>query len=547
MRSPALTALTAAGPSAWARLTALARMEKRELAVVFVLAAGLGLLSLAVPITAQAVIRTVAIGGMGQQLVVLGGVLTVGLLFAVLLEVAQMVAVEAVSRRLFLRVVDDFAERMVGLDRARVGSATAAERVHRFFDIVTVEKTAAAWLFDGLAATLKITVGLALLAAYHPWLLLLDLVIIGAVGLILSAAGRGAMQSAIEESKRKYALAAWLERLAEDDGNHWGGQGSDRAAAHNQGLAGAWLQARRRHFRALMWQVSGMLVLQVAVSVAVLVLGGLLVLNRELDLGQLVAAELVTAATVAALGKVGKLLGKGYDLLAAIDKIGAVVDLPVAASGDDLPTAGALTARVTNTAPWPMFDVRPQEPVAVLEGQGGAGGALVACLAGFADPPRGAILLAETDIADLDRDALTDRVRRIRPLPIATGTVKELLGAHLRPDCSKGELRAALAEVGLVARIDRLPRGLDTEIQRDGVLSPAERVLLDTAALRLSQPGLVVVDGALDALDDTSRQAVLGVLCDPDGPWSVLVRTARPEVAQLFNTRISLPMPSEAS
>ena len=64
-------------------------------------------------------------------------------------------------------------------------------------------------------------------------------------------------------------------------------------------------------------------------NTGVLALGGFLVVTGELTLGQLVASEIIVAAVVASFARLGKQLESFYDLLAAVEKVGTLFDLPV--------------------------------------------------------------------------------------------------------------------------------------------------------------------------------------------------------------------------
>ena len=105
--------------------------------------------------------------------------------------------------------------------------------------------------------------------------------------------------------------------------------GSAHALRRSDELARDYLGARLKHFKYLFRQILGALGLQAVASALLLGLGGWLVINRQLTLGQLVAAELIVTAVVAAIAKFGKHLEAWYDLLASMDKLGQLVDLPL--------------------------------------------------------------------------------------------------------------------------------------------------------------------------------------------------------------------------
>ena len=109
-----------------------------------------------------------------------------------------------------------------------------------------------------------------------------------------------------------------------------------------------------KHFRILLRQIIGSFALQAIASSALLGIGGWLVIERQLTLGQLVASELIVALMVSAFTKFGKQLEVFYDLVAAIDKLGALVDLPLERAGGEatLPPCRAGGACAARRARW---------------------------------------------------------------------------------------------------------------------------------------------------------------------------------------------------
>jgi len=68
--------------------------------------------------------------------------------------------------------------------------------------------------------------------------------------------------------------------------------------------------------------------LQAVASALLLAVGGWLVLQGQLTIGQLVAAEIVVSSVLAGVAKLGKQLESYYDLATALEKLGTVTDLP---------------------------------------------------------------------------------------------------------------------------------------------------------------------------------------------------------------------------
>ena len=161
---------------------------------------------------------------------------------------------------------------------------------------------------------------------------------------IVVVQGRGAVATAIKESKAKHALEAWLEHLAAHLVTFKSAGGAAYAVRRSHRLLESYLGYRSQHFAILIRQTVSSFALKAVASSALLGIGGWLVISRQLTLGQLVASELVVAGMLSAFTKFGKQLEVYYDLCAALDKLGGLIDLPLERSGGDadLPGDGPL-------------------------------------------------------------------------------------------------------------------------------------------------------------------------------------------------------------
>ena len=308
-------------PDPWSRLWSLLALERPILRSLIVYAVMLGALSLAVPISVQVLVNTIAMGSLLQPLIILSVLLLGVLTLSGSVYLIEHYAVELLQRRLFVRVAEDLSRRLTALtdesrDRVRKGRLT-----HRFFEVITLQKSASKLLMDGLSVALQTLVGMTLLGFYHPALLAFDIVLIAALIVVLLL-GYGAVDSAVEESAAKYKVAKCVEAIVE--GNIDAEESVQLADTYTR----TYLGARRTHYRTLFRQLAGGVVIQVIALVSLLGLGGWLVMKGELTLGQLVAAELVVGAVGASFVKLGKMFESAYDLLASLDKLGGLIDLP---------------------------------------------------------------------------------------------------------------------------------------------------------------------------------------------------------------------------
>ncbi|HMP02974.1 MAG TPA: ATP-binding cassette domain-containing protein [Gemmatales bacterium] len=541
------------GPPPLRRLLGLLRPEWRDIFIVVIYALGIGVLSLATPITAAALVNNVAFGIMLQPLIVLCIVLAICLFAAAMIRLAKHFVVEGLQQRLFARVVADLAWRLPRVRATAFDRQHGPELVNRFFDVLTVQKSAATLLIDGVSLVLQATAGLLLLAWYHHLLLAFDILLVGVLLFILFGLGRGAVQSAIAQSRAKYAVASWIEEMARHPLAFKLAGGADLALQRADAVAQNWLQARRAHFRIVMRQFTGGLMLQLIASVLLLGLGGWLVINQQLSLGQLVAAEIIVTLVVSSFSKFGKQLEAFYDLLAAVDKLGHMFSLPLERSTGTLVPARSGPAAVSIQNVSFMYDgsqrpvlngfslnVAPGERVAILGPNGAGKSTLIDLIVGLRTPLQGFVEFNGVDVRDFALESLRLQVGTVKNIEIFEGSILENV-RMARADVDLEEVRRALYEVGLLADVLDLPDGLGTQLWTGGVplsLGQAQRLMLARAIV--GHPRLLILDEVLDDMDRELRDEVLPAILRRDAPWTLLVVTHSHEVARLCDRQVEV-------
>jgi len=526
------------------RLRALLGGERRTLWVAVVYSVVIGLLSLVLPVAVQALVNTIAFGSALQPLVVLTLFVFVALGFNTLMNTFRAGVVEIIQRSIFARVSTDVTWRLLRVRADAFDRYHGPELVNRFFDTVTVQKSAALLLIDGLSILMQTLIGMLLLAIYHPWLLAFDVLLIGAMLIIIFVLGRGAVATSIGESKAKYALEAWLEQLAAHLVTFKSAGGSEYAMLRSQRLLEDYLTYRAKHFRILVRQIIGSFALQAVASSALLGIGGWLVIDRQLTLGQLVASELVVAGMLSAFTKFGKQLEVFYDLCAAIDKLGQLVDLPLERTGGEAvpeatgPMAVAMQGLEVQYADGtrPALTVRewriePGERVGVTGPNGSGKSTLADVLFGLRTQTAGSVRVDGVDLRSVPLDALRRDVALVRGVELFPGTVLDNVRLG-RDHLSHADVSRALEDVGVLDELLAMPRGLDSELHPHGrPLSHRQACRLMIARAIAGRPRLVILDGALDQIDQRDeREQLVKILFAADAPWTLLCVTERPDL-----------------
>jgi ABC-type bacteriocin/lantibiotic exporter with double-glycine peptidase domain len=525
------------------RLRALLRAERSTLWVAVVYSVVIALLALVVPIAVQSLVNTIAFGSVIQPLVVLTLFVFVALGFSTVMNALRAGVVEIIQRSVFARVATDVTWRLLRVRADAFDRYHGPELVNRFFDTVTVQKAAALLLIDGLSILMQTAIGMVLIAFYHPWLLAFDVVLVAAMLVIVFVLGRGAVPTAIGESKAKFALQGWLEHLAEHLVTFKSAGGAEYARVRSQRLLEDYLSYRRKHFRILLRQIVGSFALQAGASAALLGVGGWLVIERQLTLGQLVASELVVAGMLSAFTKFGKQLEVFYDLAAAIDKLGSLVDLPLERAGGEATIAAtgpaALAVRdldvgyangVRRAVAIDALDIAPGQHIGITGPNGSGKSTLADVLFGLRAQTSGSVRLDGVDLRSLSLPELRRHVALVRAVELFPGTVMENVRLG-RDHLSHAQVVEALQAVDLLEELLALPDGLDTELHPHGrPLSSRQACRLMIARAVAGRPRLLVLDGALDPVDDDLRDKLAETLLAADAPWTVVCITERADL-----------------
>jgi putative ABC transport system ATP-binding protein len=537
--------------SPFQRLLSLLRPEGTDIAVVALFSIVVGVLSLATPITVEALVNTVAFGRYLQPLFILALMLFTFLGFAAILKGLQTYIAEIIQRRIFVRVVAYLAERLPRVNRDVFAKGHGPELLNRFFEVITVQKSAALLVLDGITIVITAVIGMIVLAFYHPFLLGFDLMLVAAVLFVVFALGRGAVDSAIEESYKKYAVASWLQQLALYPTTFKLAGGLPQAMEKADDLTVAYLAARKSHFRILARQIVFTLGLQALAGAVLLGIGGFLVINGQLTLGQLVASELIVAVVVGSFAKLGKHMESYYDLLSACDKLGHLFDLPTERSEGIAPPRHSLGARVqlhhvelelggvARSLPLTMT-VEPGERVALTGPAGSGKSSILEMLYALEEPAHGYVEFDSLDLRSVAPQRLREQVALVHSIEILAGTIAENVHLH-RADVSHQQVRSALEAVGLWNEIMAFNGGLETHLPvGGGTLSNSQAIRLMLARAIAGRPRLILIDSLLDQLCETHLHCVFDAIATADRSCTVILVTSRESLLDLCDRTIPL-------
>jgi putative ABC transport system ATP-binding protein len=282
------------------------------------------------------------------------------------------------------------------------------------------------------------------------------------------------------------------------------------------------------------------MVMQVIAATVLLALGGYLVIAGEMTLGQLVAAELIVTVILGSFAKLGKDLESYYDLMASVDKLGKLFDLPVERV-DKLqlarrPGAYGLTLVDMKLDGKSQQSVNIEFPAGKTYAVYGASdlhrGKLIEALVGQIKPSAGHVLLDDFRVDAISAESLQEKISLVREIELFDGTVDENLRMG-RESVGSAEANEVANRMGLRKTLAALPDGWNSRVSICGYpLSEDQAIRLVLARALISKPAVLFIDGLLDRLSDDSTEDVLSILESYETDTTIVVSTGRRAIAR---------------
>jgi ABC-type bacteriocin/lantibiotic exporter with double-glycine peptidase domain len=525
----------------WQRLVRLLTAERQLLGRVLLIAAFGGLIGLSLPLGIQAIINFIQVGRISTSWIVLVSFVLVGIFLSGWLQIRQQWLVEYLQQRIFAKASMEFSMRIPRILFEQLEKRNPAELMNRFFDVLTVQKGVSKLIIDFSTAVLQVFFGLILLALYHPFFILFDILIIALVVILIRMAmGRG-LETSIKESTWKYSVVRWLEEVAVNLESFRMTPKTDMAVETTDGLTDNYVSARRDHFRVLVRHYIALLIFKLLIAAGLLVLGSILVIENQIGIGQFVAAEIVILLITSSVEKIILNLETVYDVLTALEKIGSVTDLELEEEGElDNYNNDATMLEIDSVE---LLQDNYQVPLVIDHFEVNAGERV---FIQYTHPffVRTMVQLITGRKTDYSGH-LTFRGRSVKSLNLANyrSRLGELWGRdelfsgsildniRLGRDISNDEIEQTLENIGLLREIRMLPEAENTKVQPfSNLISPVIVKGILLARNLIDEPDLLLIDAEQLPSDPIRYKQMLEFLLDPFHSWSVVFFSeSRPE------------------
>ncbi|SHI29793.1 peptidase domain-containing ABC transporter [Algibacter luteus] len=520
----------------WRRLIGLLQLEKRDILQIFYYAIFAGIVALSLPLGIQAIINLIQGAQISTSWVILVIIVTLGVAFSGALQLMQLRIIETIQQRVFTRSSFELAYRFPKIKMAELRNFYPPELANRFFDTLTIQKSLSKILIDVPTAVLQILFALILLSFYHPFFIIFGILLLALIFVVFKFTAQKGLETSLKESKNKYKVAHWIQEIARSVISFKLSGSTSLGINKNDDLVNEYLKARESHFKILMLQFIQMISFKVIVTASLLLIGGALVLNQEMNIGQFVAAEIIILLVIASVEKLILGLESFYDALTSLEKIGQIVDKDLESQEGEKPQFSKsiqieldhVSYEVDNRDQHILNDISLKinsKSRILINGESGSGkSTLLRLISGVIEATSGHIYVNDMSINSINlnfyRSQLGLSLSDENPFE---GTIRENL-TFSNPNISDEKIYEVLDIVGLKSFIKAQPDGLNTILYPDGKqmsYSLSKKLVLARAILK--NPKVLILEDALDRFNRAETKAIVDYLSHPNRPWALIV------------------------
>ncbi|MDB9755225.1 ATP-binding cassette domain-containing protein [Winogradskyella sp.] len=520
----------------WQRFVGILKLERKDVRQVLYYAVFSGLIALTLPLGIQAIINLIQGAQVSTSWIVLVVLVTLGVAFVGILQLMQMRIIEMIQQRIFMRASFEFTYRFPKIKMDQLLNYYPPELANRFFDVLNIQKGLSKLLLDVPAAVLQIVFALILLSLYHPFFMAFGILLIILIYIVFKFTIQRGMETSLLESKQKYKVAHWIQEVARSISSFKVSGKTSLALNKNDYLVNGYLEARENHFKILVLQFIQMIGFKIIVTAGLLIIGGLLVLNQEMNIGQFVAAEIIILLVITSVEKLILGLESFYDVLTSLEKMGQVVDKEIEDQTGEAPNFSEdfkiqldnISYNVPNRSTHILKNISlviKAKSRILIQGESGAGkSSLIRLVAGIIKPTEGSVYLNDNNLNNLHLNTYR------ASLGLALSDETPFEGSILDnitfgdTDITQAEIDDVIKNTKLSQFIKESEKGINTIIYPEAKQTSytvAKKIILARAIVK--KPKLLILEDPLEHFEKDEALELIKFLTDSSHPWTLIV------------------------
>ncbi len=519
--------------------------NKKAIYQIYFFAVFSGILSLSLPLGIQAIINFLQFGQFSTSWILLVSFVIIGIAVNGILYVIQLSISESIQENIFTRASFDFAYRLPKIKEDTLQSFYGPEIVNRFFDVLTIQKGLPKLLLDITTAIMQIFFGLILLSLYHSFFIFFALLLLVLIILLIWLMYSPAIKSSLSESKYKYKVVYWLQEIARARSTFKLAGFTQLPLQKNDKLVSKYLHYRSKHFSILKIIYGCMIVFKIIIALGLLLIGGMLVIKQEMNIGQFVAAEIIILLIINSVEKLISTTDVIFDVITASEKLHFITSFPLEKEDGvqftQIDTKQGIEVQLSNVSikldlnnafiKDVSLHLHPGEKICITGYERSGKSTLLKVIAGLFDHYKGSVTYNNIPLQNINLTSLRSYIGdSLSQEDIFEGTLMENISLG-RPNVGIQEVKWACEQVGLALFVEQMPKGYDTQIEASGLLlskSTKRKIIL--ARSIADKPRLLLLDS--QTLDGLNEQQIQAFLNNKHYLFSIVLVTNSKKIAQ---------------
>lgn len=274
-----------------------------------------GVLALSIPLTSSFVINSL-VAHSQISLLSLGSMISIIFVFIVFIRLLKEYIIEKFEQRVFVNEGYEVALKAFQIKKEDKDANSSLDKVmNYFFDITTIQKTFPVLVLNGTSLFVQTLMALILLLVFDTSLFFWAAIIIFVNLFIVIFLGKDGINYAVERSDTKHNSIYFLQKIPYKND-------TEESMLHDlEKNMDAYVVARQNQYGVRIKQLASSFIAQGVIITGFFIIGGHLVINGSMAVGEFVAAEIIILSLIHALNAFAKQLDYIYDGIEGFYKV----------------------------------------------------------------------------------------------------------------------------------------------------------------------------------------------------------------------------------
>jgi len=297
------------------KLALIVTEDKKNIFYLLYYSAIEAILVLSIPLASAFIINSI-LAHSSISILVLGFIVIIIFGLTTVLQIVKEYIIEKFQQKFFVKTAIEISQMAINLQENPTDKKNSTDKImNYFFDVTSIQKVFPVLLLEGSGLVIKIIVSLILLLAFSPVLFSFGLILFIIFVVLLLLFGKNGMKNAIKRSDTKHSSIYYLQHIPYQENPP--NEILEELDRHLQN----YVNARKKMFSIIIRQLTLSFIMEGIIFSLFLIVGGYLVVEGKLPIGEFVAAEIIVVSISYALKGFVKQIDYVYDIVEGLYKV----------------------------------------------------------------------------------------------------------------------------------------------------------------------------------------------------------------------------------